>query len=219
MSRRTYINESHRRYSEECQKAVEEMTKHPLTWEQFQEQSQQNRRSALESYSFIFLDIDGVLTSGDYHSILRDAGLPVKDADGPLFSPFAVKSLEAIFKVVPEARLVISSSWGLMGWGRMKGIWTRRRLPGHIVGVTEGQDNIKELVESYGKGENPVIRGAEIRNWLKSRQLEESSYVIIDDTLDFYEDQLPHFVQINPQTGITQDDAMMAVNILRKSQI
>lgn len=47
MANRTYINESHRKYSEECQKAVEEMTKHPLSHEQLREQMRRNREESL----------------------------------------------------------------------------------------------------------------------------------------------------------------------------
>ncbi len=47
MDNRTYINESHRKYSEECQKAVEEMTKHPLSHEQLREQMRRNREESL----------------------------------------------------------------------------------------------------------------------------------------------------------------------------
>ena len=47
MANRTYINESHRKYSEECQKAVEEMSKHPMTYEQFVQQSLQSQKETL----------------------------------------------------------------------------------------------------------------------------------------------------------------------------
>ena len=47
MSNRTYINESHRKYSEECQKAVEEMSKHPLSHEQLREQMRRNREESI----------------------------------------------------------------------------------------------------------------------------------------------------------------------------
>lgn len=47
MAKRTYINESHRRYSESCQRAVDEMKKHPLTHEQLREQMRRNREEHL----------------------------------------------------------------------------------------------------------------------------------------------------------------------------
>ena len=39
-----YINESHRKYSEACQKEVAEMCKHPLTAEEKEEQMRRNKR-------------------------------------------------------------------------------------------------------------------------------------------------------------------------------
>lgn len=45
---RKYLNESHKEYSEACQKEVEEMGQQPLTHEEFLEQiAEQNRESEL----------------------------------------------------------------------------------------------------------------------------------------------------------------------------
>lgn len=50
--KRRYLSEAHRKYSEACQKEVEEMAKHPLTHEQFLEQiAEQNRESELGDMS------------------------------------------------------------------------------------------------------------------------------------------------------------------------
>lgn len=48
MNQRTYINESHRRVSEACQKEVEEMSKHPLSHEDFIAQCLRNRAQSYE---------------------------------------------------------------------------------------------------------------------------------------------------------------------------
>lgn len=46
--KKQYLNEAHKKYSEACQKEVEEMAKHPLTHEQFLAQiAEQNRESEL----------------------------------------------------------------------------------------------------------------------------------------------------------------------------
>lgn len=42
-----YISESHRKYSEACQKEVEEMSKHPLTVEEKEAQMDRNRRISM----------------------------------------------------------------------------------------------------------------------------------------------------------------------------
>ena len=44
---RRYLNESHRRISEACQREVEEMTKHPMTAKQKEEQMLRNKRRYL----------------------------------------------------------------------------------------------------------------------------------------------------------------------------
>lgn len=44
----TYFSESHRKYSEACQREVEEMMKHPLTAEQAMEQALRNKRASQE---------------------------------------------------------------------------------------------------------------------------------------------------------------------------
>lgn len=51
MSIRTYINESHRKYVEACEKEIEEMAKHPLSNEEFIAQSIRNREAAIKMMS------------------------------------------------------------------------------------------------------------------------------------------------------------------------
>ena len=41
-----YLSESHRKSSEACQKAVEEMSRHPLSYEQKLEQINRNRQKS-----------------------------------------------------------------------------------------------------------------------------------------------------------------------------
>lgn len=43
---KTYLNESHRRYSEACQEEVKRMTEHPLTAEEKQAQMTRNARAS-----------------------------------------------------------------------------------------------------------------------------------------------------------------------------
>jgi hypothetical protein len=47
MANRTYTSESHRKYSEACQREVDEMAKHPLSIEQMEEQMDRNRAEIL----------------------------------------------------------------------------------------------------------------------------------------------------------------------------
>ena len=57
--KRKYINESHRKYSEACQREVEEMSKHPLTAEEKEAQMDRNKRlSMLRASQRIKKDIE-----------------------------------------------------------------------------------------------------------------------------------------------------------------
>ena len=47
MRTRKYFNESHRKYSEACQKEVEEMSKYALSEEDFREQIRRNREESI----------------------------------------------------------------------------------------------------------------------------------------------------------------------------
>ena len=48
MANLTYFSESHRKYSEACQREVERMLAHPLTAEQAMEQARRNKRASQE---------------------------------------------------------------------------------------------------------------------------------------------------------------------------
>ena len=49
MAKRTYINESHRKYVEACQKEVDEMSKHPLSCEEFFRKARQHKEEAMKA--------------------------------------------------------------------------------------------------------------------------------------------------------------------------
>lgn len=51
MAQRTFINDSHRKYEEACMKEVAEMSRHPLSNEQFFQQSRRNKEQAMKSMS------------------------------------------------------------------------------------------------------------------------------------------------------------------------
>lgn len=54
-----YISESHRKYSEACQRELEEMSKHPLTAEEKEAQMDRNKRlSMLRASQRILNDIE-----------------------------------------------------------------------------------------------------------------------------------------------------------------
>jgi hypothetical protein len=57
-------------------------------------------------------------------------------------------------------------------------------------------------------------RGSEIQGWLLLHGDDVSRYVIIDDMDDILPEQQSHFVQTDPEVGITNDDVKKVVHLL-----
>lgn len=144
----------------------------------------------------IFLDIDGVL----------NVCYQKRDDYGQEFHPEFVENLRRIVEET-GAHIVISSTWRMSGLDVMREMWTKRGLPGEVIGIT------------------PVLRtrhrGDEIQEWLRLNTVE--TYVILDDDRDMLREQLPKFVHcFNPEHpdsidvgyGLTRDCAEMAILVL-----
>lgn len=218
MRKRTYISESHRKYSEACQREVEEMSKHPLSHEQLEEQMRRNRHKSLSRSKFIFLDLDSTLNTSSYQAYCRKNGLPLRDAYGPVFDPFAILNLASILKAEPLARLVFLSNWNYEGFGRMKGLWLRRFLPGFVIGIAGVDiDFGKDEIEALGQEELPLARAIEVRAWLRDNDVTDRPYVILDGEADYGEDLNPHVVHVNPEVGLTDMQAKKAIRLLKVS--
>lgn len=142
-----------------------------------------NERSTSMTYEkIIFMDIDGVLNSLD--SFEKFQTFEVLDPDAVL-----------LLKVVTErhrAELVISSVW---------------RLP------LEWLEMIRASFAQAGWNNPPIIgrtpslkgdRGKEIQAWLDANPT-ESFVVIDDDAMDILPEQMPYFVQCNPEHGLMQE--------------
>lgn len=136
----------------------------------------------------IFLDIDGVLNSGDFmwisHSLRRiqqtKAGIPFKypnkssqptrDEFGNLFDPRCVLCLKTIIEAT-DAKIVISSTWRKAGLTQMQKLWEYRNLPGEVIGITPS-----EMDGFIGDG----CRLSEINEYLHHHP-EITQWAIIDD--------------------------------------
>lgn len=164
----------------------------------------------------IFLDIDGVLNT-QYWYTQTDRNTP-KDKYGYAFDPNAVANLKRIVEET-GADIVISSSWKCMGLSQMEDMWEDRNLPGIIVGITPNSISDEMLlVSDIDSVELFHIRGEEIKEWLTTHGKKVSHYVIIDDMDHVLPEQQSHFVQTNPEVGITEDDANKAIAIMNKSK-
>ena len=161
----------------------------------------------------IFLDIDGVLNTGRWHSQTKKDEL--QDEYGYKFDPTSVANLA---KIIDEtgADIVISSSWKFMGLTQMEDMWNNRNLPGKIIGITPDSVSDELLLKAdIDSIELFHIRGEEIKEWLTKHGKHVSNYAIIDDMDNMLPEQQPHFVQINPEVGITKKDAERIITIIK----
>lgn len=160
----------------------------------------------------IFLDIDGVLNTKWWYTQM-DRNTP-KDKYGYAFDPSSVANLQ---KIVDEtgADIVISSSWKSFGLSELEDMWQDRGLPGKLIDITPNSVSDEMLLNAdLDHMELFSIRGMEIKEWLDKHGKKVSHYVIIDDMDNFLLDQKFHFVQTDPEVGITEEDANMAIKIL-----
>ena len=160
----------------------------------------------------IFLDIDGVLNTRDWHSrMTKDTP---RDEFGFAFDPVAVSNLAHIIEKT-DAVIVISSSWKFYGVPKLRQMWKIRNLPGTILDITPNTVSDDMLLnanlEEFQLG---VCRGNEIKEWLSRHKGEVSNYVIIDDFDDLLPEQMCHAVITNTLIGITESDAEKSIMIL-----
>ena len=162
----------------------------------------------------MFLDIDGVLnTKWWYTQMERNSP---RDQYGYAFDPKAVANLKRIVEET-GAGIVISSSWKSFGFSELEEMWTDRGLPGKLIGVTPNSVSDELLLEAdIDSIELFHIRGEEIKEWLTKHGKHVSSYAIIDDMDNMLPEQQSHFVQTNPEVGITEEDAEKAIAIINK---
>lgn len=160
----------------------------------------------------IFLDIDGVLNTQDWHSrMTKDTP---RDEFGWEFDPVAVENLAHIINET-GASIVISSSWKFLGMAKLREMWKIRNLPGTLLDITPNTVSDEVLLNAnLDEMELGVCRGNEIKEWLSRHEGEVSNYVIIDDFDDLLSEQEDHVVLTDTLIGITEYDAAKAVKIL-----
>lgn len=162
----------------------------------------------------IFLDIDGVLNTKWWYTQMN-RNTP-KDKYGYAFDPKAVANLRRIIEET-GSDIVISSSWKCMGLSEMEDMWEERNLPGKVIGITPNSVSDELLVDAdIDLIKLFHIRGEEIKEWLKMHGKQVSNYTIIDDMDNMLPDQQSHFVQTNPEEGITEEDVQKTIKILNR---
>jgi hypothetical protein len=172
----------------------------------------------------IFLDIDGVLATGE---VLSHTG-------SWTFTPRCVANLQRILADVPDAELVISSSWREETIQATKDHLIEEGLPigiaDRITGITvRGYEFIRPGVAMS------IPRGVEIKQWIdhnihsggngeyvpgrngtfaRKHLGIEYSYVILDDDTDMLLEHAARFVKCHTRKGLTRKLAERAIGIL-----
>lgn len=161
----------------------------------------------------IFLDFDGVLNTKWWYTQM-DRNTP-KDKYGYAFDPKAVANLKRIVEET-GADIVISSSWKSFGFTELEEMWIDRSLSGKLIGITPNSVSDELLLDAdIDSIELFHIRGEEIKEWLTKHGKYVSHYAIIDDMDNMLPEQQSHFVQTNPEVGITEEDAEKVIAILK----
>ena len=162
----------------------------------------------------LFLDIDGVINTKEWHSkMTKDTP---KDEYGYAFDPVSVANLAHIIDET-GADTVISSSWKFYGVPKLRDMWQKRNLPGHILDITPNTVSDEMLLNAnLDEFQLGVCRGNEIKEWLSRHGRKVSNYVIIDDYDDLLPEQEDHVVLTDTLVGITAFDAEKAIAILNR---
>lgn len=157
----------------------------------------------------IFLDIDGVLNTGEGPNAPQDRF-------GDAFNPNAIENLS---KVIAEAgaEIVVSSSWKFFGLDGMQEMWKERNLPGQVIGITPNTISDEMLLNAnLDDMDSLCFKGLEIKEWLAKHGKMIDNYAILDDENSFLPEQQPHFVKTNPECGISKEDVNRVIEILNR---
>lgn len=158
----------------------------------------------------LFLDIDGVLNSFDNQFAMNYAHKgnygKSRDEYGTLFDERCVNWLRYIIKKT-DCKIVISSTWRLSGLTALKEMWSKRMLPGEIIGTTP----IEVPIYIYQKYEcETAFRGYEIQCYIDSYNIKQ--YCIVDDEADMLPGQ--KFVKTSGRIGLNYEVSKSIINIL-----
>lgn len=143
---------------------------------------------------YIFLDIDGVLNNNRTVTRSPDGFVGISDN--------LCKRLEKIIKAT-NAKVVLTSSWKDCSSPQDLN-YMKKRLKRHFA-LPIGQTSEK----------TPGLRGTGIKKYLETHPCDE--FVILDDfDFNFQEENLlDHLVLTNPTVGLTDDDVLDAIAILK----
>ncbi len=150
--------------------------------------------------NILFLDFDGVLNTGTPS---------YRDEFGEVFNTQAVEQLRHIVEQ-SNPKIIVSSSWKMLGFGTLREMWRERSLPGQIAGVTPSERSDEWLLT--GMPPSPQTKGVEIQQWLDEHPY--THYAILDDEDVCLNDEMRrHWVQTNPAAGITPETVAQVLHL------
>lgn len=155
----------------------------------------------------IFLDFDGVINSADECACCSDTWL---ESGFGFYQKHLVDTLNILFNAVPDAKIVVSSTWRLgKEVEQLQEMCKEMGIKGEIVGKTP-------RLGVY------TVRGNEIAAFIQQNKellgydysYNYNSYVIIDDDSDMLYPQRHNFVHTKGMKGIQPYDVVKAIEIL-----
>lgn len=153
-------------------------------------------RYTYDEPGYIFLDVDVALCP---HYCIRTGTVQS-------FSSEAVAALSMIVEQTGAAIVLTSQRWDETEAAR---IWQKHALPGKLMGVVDDFTNF-DMAHGFG-----ADFGDEIDAWMCFRMIKSATpYVILCGECVLSEEQRPHFLQIDYDTGITRTNAERAIGIL-----
>ncbi len=171
-------------------------------------------------HRFLFLDIDGVLSTVRHSEYLIDHGEEDHDAYGAVFDPEAIENLAYIIHQVPDVKIIISSNWRIKGREWMDRMWEERNMPGKIFSFTPALERIYFTdIEQHisSESQNAVgVTSLEIDEWLRLNVKSDDRYfyAILDDDTNYFPFQASNAVFCDVYNGITRNEAERVIEIL-----
>jgi hypothetical protein len=169
---------------------------------------------------YLFLDIDGVLNTGNYSNFLVHSSLPESDGHGYFFDPDAVEGLKKVIDAT-NADIILASDWRVDGFDNMQSLWVARNMPGKLAGITPSckttftNIDTQETWSKYPVGS----RGMEVAEWLLINGRSPYSYAIVDDEDNYLLYQSEHLVLTNPMNGLDDSIADVVISILSEDHL
>lgn len=154
-----------------------------------------------EELEVLFLDIDGVLNSASsavyYNRLWKNGNKVRKGYAKENFDLMAVSNLRNILETFPNLKIVVSSTWRLSGYEKVKEDLFFIN-PKRIIDITPATRRSH--------------RGTEIGMWLKGKKVKR--YVILDDDSDMGW-RCIHLIQTRGVDGLTYSDMVRVIKRLK----